>query len=623
MRGARWKERTWESMLLGRPVRPVSDPPRRARLVDRSRRVGGREDPPAACPRVACDLMAPRPTHVLASLPLALAASLFAQTPPASLGPGFAPKILDGEFDDWADLPTISTSRDERDASEGAPEIGVFSLACDQDSVWMYLEFEKELNLQALETPLTIFVDGDTPSNGARGGYLPGADFVVIFSPTDELRGGAAGGRSGEKKPKSGGQAAGVGAVVRRVNEDGSFGDVVAPSFLGLGMAPAHASRTFELRFDRSATLFAGKSAAARPMCLRARPAATSTPNAPAEPIGNSAAVEILEEVGVTRLLLLPRPRDLPPKAKVEDDAVARPSNDAAPPIAAGVTPLRVASWNAELGALFKTPAPFGATIKALRPDVVLWQELGKDATAESLAAWMNSNVGEDGGTWSAVVSGGDLRTGVVARGNLAVAPFLDGLKRPTEKGERDVRVTGAILEQDGKRVLLASLHLKCCGRLGSSEDETRAAETAAIREALEKASKKLGEAGTPLDGIVVAGDFNLVGSRRPVDAIGESLDFDGSSLDIVPAFDLERRSNATWRSTGNDFLPGRLDWMLVSGSRCAVRKSFVFSAEDLSDAAVAVLGLPASAIKEPSDHQPVVADLAFSASPSVKGGGS
>jgi hypothetical protein len=37
-----------------------------------------------------------------------------------------------------------------------------------------------------------------------------------------------------------------------------------------------------------------------------------------------------------------------------------------------------------------------------------------------------------------------------------------------------------------------------------------------------------------------------------------------------------------------------------------------VFSEEDLSEIARATLKLPASALDEPSDHQPVVVDLAF-----------
>lgn len=57
-------------------------------------------------------------------------------------------------------------------------------------------------------------------------------------------------------------------------------------------------------------------------------------------------------------------------------------------------------------------------------------------------------------------------------------------------------------------------------------------------------------------------------------------------------------------------FVPGRLDYALVSGSRIDVRKSFVFDARDFTPATIAALGLPASAVDEPSDHMPLVVDL-------------
>lgn len=515
-----------------------------------------------------------------------------ASTPASTL----APKLLDGEFDDWKTLSIISTTRDGLDALGGAPELLTVSLDCDLDSLWVYLEFRDEINLQALDHPLFLFVDADVPQQGASGGVLPGADFVIIFSPTDDERaaGAAKDAKSGKDAASSGPPRAkdhGQGVLVRRLLPDGSMGDSVDPRLIGLGMAPAHASRTFELHLDRGPTSFAGKSGSVRTAFL-AKNAATG-------------AVEALEIADPTRILLTPRPSDRPVAAPtVSADAVAR-GPDAA---------LRVVTWNAELGALFDHPEAFAATISALRPDVVLWQELGKKATAESLAAWMNEHVRGDGPPWQAIVSGGDLRTGIVARTALAPAPFLDGLTWTAAKGRRDVRVAGAILERDGRRTLLASLHLKCCGRIGSSEDETRMGESKAIHDAIASATAKLAEAGTPLSGILVAGDFNLVGAVTPLRTTAAGIDLDGSDLDIVPAFHLDGRTNATWRSAGNDFLPGRLDWMLLSGSSMRVARTFVFSAEDLSTAAVAALSLPPSALKEPSDHRPVVADVTFSA---------
>ncbi len=493
-------------------------------------------------------------------------------------------RALDGLFDDWTVRDPVATRRDgASDAANGAADLITVSLASDPRGFWIELEFANEVSLQGLDRPLTLFVDANGPKLGAQGGYLPGADFVIIFSPTEKERPATGARRNGPQRSKEHGE----GMVVRTVNTDGSFGEVINPTSIGLGMAPAHASRLFEIRLDRTDANFADLAAAVRAMCLTA---------------DSAGRVELSEDVEITRALLVPRLKDPAPKAEAS-------ALDRAPE-----STLRIVSWNAEQGALFKDPEPFAATLKAIQPDVVFWQELGKDPTAESLAAWMNERVGSDGSPWTAVVSGGELRTAVVARRPLAVAPFLDGLKRPAEKGDRPVRVAGALLDVGGSKLLLASLHLKCCGRLDSSEDETRIAEAKAIHDAIREAEAKLKDAGTPLAGVAIGGDFNLVGARTPVSAIGTAIDLDGSDLDPAMPFQFDGISNATWRSSGNDFLPGRLDWILSSGSSLTPAKAFVFSAEDLSPAAITALKLPPSALKEPSDHQPVVVDFHLTA---------
>jgi hypothetical protein len=53
------------------------------------------------------------------------------------------------------------------------------------------------------------------------------------------------------------------------------------------------------------------------------------------------------------------------------------------------------------------------------------------------------------------------------------------------------------------------------------------------------------------------------------------------------------------------------LDWILLSGRSLATLRSFVFDGSDLSAEAAGTLGLPPKALAEPSDHLPVVVDIA------------
>src|SRR6185295_19421299 len=86
-------------------------------------------------------------------------------------------------------------------------------------------------------------------------------------------------------------------------------------------------------------------------------------------------------------------------------------------------------------------------------------------------------------------------------------------------------------------------------------------------------------------DAVLIGGDFNLVGTRDPVDVLLNSgLDVDGSPLADVRVLKLDGRSNATWRNLGGGrFSPGRLDWLLYSDSSLTQVGGFVFDTYDIS----------------------------------------
>ena len=63
--------------------------------------------------------------------------------------------------------------------------------------------------------------------------------------------------------------------------------------------------------------------------------------------------------------------------------------------------------------------------------------------------------------------------------------------------------------------IVVFSVHLKCCGFVGGEDDQKRMAETREIIVALDRSRRDF-----PNIGIVIAGDYNLVGSRTPVDLL-------------------------------------------------------------------------------------------------------
>ena len=110
--------------------------------------------------------------------------------------------------------------------------------------------------------------------------------------------------------------------------------------------------------------------------------------------------------------------------------------------------------------------------------------------------------------------------------------------------------------------------------------------------------------------GYIIMGDYNLVGSRHPLDTMLMGTDLDGTDLlDVAPKV-LGAETNATWRDADQPFLPGRLDLALITDATLKVVRSFVLDTEILSDRALSAYRLNASDTTEASDHLPVVVDV-------------
>jgi hypothetical protein len=238
------------------------------------------------------------------------------------------------------------------------------------------------------------------------------------------------------------------------------------------------------------------------------------------------------------------------------------------------------------------------------------------------LDAWRGLPAG--GGSWNAVVGpgGGRQHAVVMSRFPVSLVPQLARISYPSDfaaylvtvepawiredlagAAEDGVSAAGVVVDLGARRLLAVPLDLQCCGRLGDAEDRIREVQAEAIHLALAAALP-----GLDVDGIVVAGDLNLVASRRPLDRLRESLDLDGSDLAVLDAIQLDGRSAATWGFSGV-FPHSRLDYFLYGASALEPVGAFVFDPRDLSDTWLEAHGLrPEDA--GVSGHLPIVADL-------------
>jgi endonuclease/exonuclease/phosphatase family metal-dependent hydrolase len=428
-------------------------------------------------------------------------------------------------------------------------------MLADEERIHFRMRLEAPMSIQAAPVSHLVYVDLDgrerTGFHG-HGAPLEGADLLLELSPPDEQHGG----RLRE------------GVAVYRLDGAGNRTPSRHADF-ELRLTPTHAARELEMSLARSEDT---KGGAPRGRVL----------------LRNAGG----DLVDCTRAL-----RAAPALAK------APPAIDRIPPPGSGE--LRIASYNVHLGSPMKNPAPFTRTLRAIGPDVVLLQEW-TDARTEEIDAWFEQNVPSATG-WS-VVAGAAWGVAIASRYPLErIGPERIPPPIPVagaNESEEALRLTGAIAHTPLGAVAVASVHLKCCGGMGSAEDLQRIAEASLVRDTLRDAL-----AGRAVTFRIVGGDFNLEGARLPLDVMGSGLDGDATALMPAQTPVLGMRASYTWRDPRSDLLPERLDYMLVGDEALSIERGFALDTARLPAATLASAGLRQDDTGA-SDHLPIVVDV-------------
>lgn len=502
---------------------------------------------------------------------------------------------IDGRFDDWA-AEGVTPTRGEPPAV-GPAEPGEVRVADDGGSLYLLLELPASVNLQGQDGALLLVLDADGDGGtGATVLGVPGTDLVVSFTwlAGGEVRHGVAAWPPDPADPG------------RLTAPEGALD----PYALGLWFEPRHTSDRVEIRLARGTrlpgggpVLFAGRRLAGRVVRIdgsgretaRGAPfvrplslaAADASPAAPGWPARGAGAARVARAEGAD---------------------------------------LRVVSWNVSRQGLLTDPGPARRILAALAPDVVLLDEVPPGAPVAMLETLLPAG---EGSPWSLHVgtSGSGQRGVIAARGNVRPAPRFSRvplpdsirpwLAGPVSETLREVRrnldagapVTGAWIGIGDRTALAITVDLVCCGNAATAvEDRVRRVEAEAANR---MARATLAAAADAPDLVLFGGDFNLVGSRAPLDTAARGLAPGGGDLVAVEALQLDDASNATWDGGAGPFPPGQLDYLLYGGAVSVVR-AFVFETRDLDDEALGALGLAAEDGDRASDHRPVVADLAW-----------
>lgn len=433
--------------------------------------------------------------------------------------------------------------------------------SADQDYLYIRFTFPGERrSLQSGEYTTSVWLDLDTnPETGLRG-VSPvearrfGFDLEIQFSPRNSQQPG----------PDRG-------TVAYVLASDGSFRKI-GHAALGVAALPTHASEHFEIRLPRYLPEVAG------------------LPLEGLRTTGTTSGM-VVEMDNTGRLL-----------RSAEPFSVNMPPARGAPPTFAATIPpksrsgVRVLSYNVRRTAPVSNPEPFARILRAVDPDVVLLQEWD-EGNASDLEAWFSQHVAGSS-PWFALRGAGQ---GVAIVSRLPLRP-LEPLELTGTAGT--VRALSGVVRQGTTDYAVTTVHLKCCGSIGTPEDQRRIEEAGLINAVLAAAY-----AARPPAVRVIGGDFNLVGSLEPMTVLRHALDRDGSDLSPTVPLSLGSPAALTWRNASSQFSPSRLDYFLFSDSSAMVSQAFIVDTSILSDESLAAAGLKRDDASG-SDHLPIVIDI-------------
>ncbi|MFG0293512.1 MAG: endonuclease/exonuclease/phosphatase family protein [Phycisphaerales bacterium JB050] len=213
-----------------------------------------------------------------------------------------------------------------------------------------------------------------------------------------------------------------------------------------------------------------------------------------------------------------------------------------------------------------RAPALF-RLLKSANPDIILLQE-EYNTSAEEVEAAIE---GVLGGDWNIVKT----------RDTVIASPLP--LTKLTSFNDA---YSAAVIHPEGQAPrLILCVHPKCCGYISSDEDRRRIEETRAMIRTIQLARQRYGDE-LP---VLLAGDWNLVGSRTPLDLLTNPTDAD---LKHIEARNPVNGETYTWYEAGSDFGPGMLDLVTVSANAAASSCAAVLDSTTLNPESLGSLGL-------------------------------
>lgn len=276
-------------------------------------------------------------------------------------------------------------------------------------------------------------------------------------------------------------------------------------------------------------------------------------------------------------------------------------------------THVRVLSYNVLNDDLFdpNKQGNYARILTAIAPDIIGFQEIYNNSSAQTRtkvnswlpAQWYHAKVAPD---IIAISKYPIISSHVIAPGG-----------------------NGAFLIDMGlMQLLFIVAHPPCCNNNSDRQEEMDG-----IMAFIRDAKNGLGPVNLPPNSpIIVAGDMNLVGFSQQQhtlltgDIVNQNLygpdfdpDWDASTLEDAKPLATNLPLTMTWYRESSSFSPGRLDYIVYSGSVMSVENTYSLFTPALSTSELATYNLQANDATIASDHLPLVADFDFGGATSIE----
>ena len=291
---------------------------------------------------------------------------------------------------------------------------------------------------------------------------------------------------------------------------------------------------------------------------------------------------------------------------------------------------VRILSWNISDDAFVSEQQAFQSLLLWADPDVLLLDEVAPSADTGPLRKALAALRPDDDETWSVDIgaSGGRQRGLIASRAPLeplpefsSIVPYPDADKRRIFDGmspedrlnpgwsmDGGIPVNGGIIQAGGRRLLAVIADLQCCGDGPESWQEfRRRVEAREIRRLIRQVLGK-----NPVDGIVLAGDFNMVTSTFPMALLTGPYPLPHSGLIPAELYHPDGATTWTWDGRRTPFPSNTLDYQLYGPHGLEMRSGFILDTERIPPDTRKQFGLESHTSVRTGRHRPLLVEYGW-----------